>query len=175
LFLAEGVDIPMIAVGSTEGVLDAVEQLPGFEPGHLSAGEKIYIGVRGSYGGVLMVGLATGLIGMSLINPLSLLAGVLVGRRAYREDVATRLNRRRFEAKNIVRKYIDEVIFQVSKVLRDRLRVVQRTGRDHFGAIADEMHRSLSEAVLVAKQTAGNYQEDQKRRAAQLQEHLRQI
>src|SRR5690606_40599441 len=118
-FLAEGVDIPMIAVGSTEGVLDAVEQLPGFEPGKLGAGEKIFIGVRGSYGGVLMVGLATGLIGMALINPLSLLAGILVGRRAYREDMQNRLSRRQQEAKTLVRRYIDEVIFQVGKQLKD--------------------------------------------------------
>ena len=60
---------------------------PELDAGRMGAGEKIYIGVRGSYGGVLMVGLATGLIGLTLINPLSLLAGVLVGRRAYREDM----------------------------------------------------------------------------------------
>src|SRR5690606_19146786 len=156
-FLAEGVDIPMIAVGSTEGVLDAVEQLPGFEPGHLSAGEKIYIGVRGSYGGVLMVGLATGLIGMALINPLSLLAGVLVGRRAYREDMSSRLSRRRLEAKNQVRRYIDEVIFQVGKQLKDRLRLVQRTARDHFGALAEELHTSVSDALSKARESATVY------------------
>jgi len=175
LFLAEEVEIPLIAVGNTDGVLDQVQRLPGFEPGHLSAGEKIYIGVRGSYGGVLMAGLATGLIGLSLINPLSLLAGVLVGRRAYREDAANRLNRRRFEAKNIVRRHVDEVTFQVAKVLRDRLRVVQRTGRDHFGAIADEMHRSLAEATLAAKQGAGARQEDDKKRIAWLRGHIQQL
>ena len=122
-----------------------------------------------------MAGLATGLIGLSLINPLSLLAGVLVGRRAYREDAANRLNRRRFEAKNIVRRHVDEVTFQVAKVLRDRLRVVQRTGRDHFGAIADEMHRSLAEAMLAAKQGAGARQEDDKKRIAWLRGHIQQL
>ena len=39
--------------------------------------------------------------------------------------------RRRMEA-NIVRRYIDEVTFQVGKELRDRMRTVQRTIRDHF-------------------------------------------
>lgn len=175
LFLAEEIEIPAVLVGNTEGIMDPVEGLPGFNTGHLSAGEKIYIGVRGSYGGVLMVGLATGLIGMSLINPLSLLAGVLVGRRAYREDVANRLNRRRFEAKNIVRRHIDEVTFQVAKTLRDRLRVVQRTGRDHFGSIAEELHRSLSEAVLAAKQAAGSFEEDRRRRIGQLQGQIQQL
>ncbi|MGI5951913.1 MAG: dynamin family protein, partial [Brooklawnia sp.] len=175
LFMAEELELPQIAVGSTEGILDPVDELPGFDEGHLSAGEKIYIGVRGSYGGVLMVGLATGLIGLSLINPLSLLAGVLVGRRAYREDMGGRLNRRRFEAKNIVRRYIDEITFQVSKQLKDRLRIVQRTARDHFTSIADEMHRSLAESVLAAKQAAGTYSKESEKRVALLQSQLQQL
>ena len=129
----------------------------GLDAGRLGAGEKIYIGVRGSYGGVLMVGLATGLIGLSLINPLSLLAGVLVGRRAYREDMSTRLSRRQHEAKLLVRRYIDEVIFQVGKQLKDRLRLVQRSARDHFGSMAEELHRSLTEALSASKQAAGTY------------------
>src|SRR6478735_8444041 len=58
-------DIPAIDVGDTQGVLDAVEQMSPLDAGRLGAAEKIYIGVRGSYGGVLMVGLATGLIGLS--------------------------------------------------------------------------------------------------------------
>lgn len=175
LFVEGKLDLPTIAVGATDGVLDPVEALPGFDPGKLSAGEKIYIGVRGSYGGVLMVGLATGLIGLSLINPLSLVAGVLVGRRAYREDMGNRLTRRRFEAKNIVRRYIDEVTFQVAKQLKDRLRIVQRTARDHFGAIADELHRSLAESVLGAKQAAGSFTAQRDKRIAVLQGQLRQL
>jgi hypothetical protein len=167
--------IPTIEVGATEGILDEIDEVPGYSPGQLGAVEKIYIGVRGSYGGVLMVGLATGLIGLSLINPISLLAGVLVGRRAYREDVSARLARRRFEAKNILRRYIDEVTFQVGKQLKDRLRLVQRTCRDHFTAIADQLHRSLSDAVLSAKQSAGTYQEQREKRIAELQLLLKQL
>ncbi len=175
LFLAEERELPVIEVATIDGLLDPVDELPDFEPGQLSATEKIYIGVRGSYGGVLMVGLATGLIGLSLINPLSLLAGVLVGRRAYREDMGNRLMRRRFEAKNIVRRYIDEVTFQVSKQLKDRLRVVQRTARDHFTAIADEVHRSLTDSVIAAKQAAGTYSEERDKRVTLLQSQLRQL
>ena len=175
LFAEEQIELPTIEVAGTEGLLDPVDPLPNFEPGTMSAAEKIYIGVRGSYGGVLMVGLATGLIGLSLINPLSLMAGVLVGRRAYREDSTNRLMRRRFEAKNIVRRYIDEVTFQVAKQLKDRLRIVQRTSRDHFGGIAEELHRSLAEAVLAAKRAAGSYSEERQKRAALLQGQLKQL
>ncbi len=168
-------ELPSIYVGDTQGVLDPVEQVQGLDSGRLGAGEKIYIGVRGSYGGVLMVGLATGLIGMALINPLSLLAGVLVGRRAYREDMNARLSRRQHEAKQHVRRYIDEVVFQVGKQLKDRLRLVQRSARDHFGSMAEELHRSLSDALSVSKQAAGTYSAQREQRVAELVAQLQRL
>ena len=175
LFIEGESEIPAIDVGNTEGVLDPVEPIAGLDSGRMSAGEKIYIGVRGSYGGVLMVGLATGLIGMALINPLSLIAGILVGRRAYREDISARLARRQQEAKLIVRRYIDEVIFQVGKQLKDRLRLVQRTARDHFGSMAEELHRSLSEALNTAKLAAGTYTSSRDGRVIALQADIEQL
>ena len=167
-FLRDDSLIPYIDVGATEGVLDPVEPLQALGEGRMSAAEKIYVGVRGSYGGVLMVGLATSVVGLSLLNPLSLLAGVVVGRKAYREDMASRLARRQAEAKNLVRRHIDDVVFQTGKQLKDRLRIVQRVARDHFGSIADELHRSLSESVLAAKQAAANFSADREGRVAQL-------
>jgi len=172
LFADGEIALPRIAVGDTDGVLDPVEELAGLDPGRLNAAERIYIGVRGSYGGVLMVGLATGLVGLSLVNPFSLLAGVLVGRRAYREDMSARLSRRQHEAKTLVRRYIDDVSFQVGKQLKDRLRFVQRAGRDHFGAIADELHRSLSDALGVAKESAVTYTAQRDARVTQLRSEL---
>ncbi|UNK70077.1 dynamin family protein [Microbacterium sp. H1-D42] len=157
LFSQDQSDIPIHDVSDITGVLDVVDDISGLDAGQLGAAEKMYIGVRGSYGGVLMVGLATSLVGMALINPLSLLAGVLVGRRAYREDMGNRLNRRQQEAKVIVRKYIDEVTFQVGKQLKDRLRLVQRATRDHFGSLAEELHSSLADALLRAKQAATGF------------------
>ncbi|AZS35934.1 Isoniazid-induced protein IniA [Microbacterium lemovicicum] len=174
-FVSGESELPFIDVGDTDGILDPVEHLQGMEEGRLGAAEKIYIGVRGSYGGVLMAGLATSLVGLSLINPLSLLVGVLVGRRAYREDMSSRLSRRQAEAKMLVRRHIEDVVFQVGKQLKDRLRLVQRVSRDHFGAIADQLHRSLSESVLAAKQGATVYASDRDGRIAQLQTQLGRI
>jgi hypothetical protein len=174
-FIAGESAIPLIDVADVTGVLDPVEELQHLDEGRMSAAEKIFIGVRGSYGGVLMVGLATSLIGLSLINPLSLLAGVLVGRRAYREDMSNRLARRQAEAKNLLRRHIEDTVFQVGKQLKDRLRLVQRAARDHFGGIADELHRSLSESVLAAKQAAATYTADRDGRVKELETRLRQI
>ncbi|MFE1665415.1 dynamin family protein [Microbacterium sp. P02] len=174
-FTAGESTIPFIDVGDTDGVLAPVEQLQGMDEGRLGAAEKIYIGVRGSYGGVLMAGLATSLVGLTLINPLSLLVGVLVGRRAYREDMSSRLSRRQAEAKNLARRHIEDVVFQVGKQLKDRLRLVQRVARDHFGAIADQLHRSLADSVLAAKQAATVYASDRDGRIAELRGQLARI
>ncbi|KJL40857.1 MULTISPECIES: dynamin family protein [Microbacterium] len=175
LFLEGEESIPSIDVADAAGVLDPVDAIADLDEGRMSAAEKIFIGVRGSYGGVLMVGLMTGLIGLPLINPLSLLAGVIVGRRAFREDMGNRLARRQAEAKNIVRRYIDEVVFQAGKQLKDRLRLVQRAARDHFGAMADELHRSFTEAVNAAKQAATVESGKREERVKQLRMQLRQI
>ncbi len=174
-FSAQESSLPFIDVGDTQGLLDPIDDIQHLEQGQLGTVEKIYIGVRGSYGGILMTGLATSLVGLSLLNPLSLLVGVLVGRRAYREDMSSRLSRRQMEAKNIVRRHIDEVVFQVGKQLKDRLRLVQRVARDHFGGIADELHRSLSEAVLGAKQAAATYSADRDDRVKSLQHRMQRI
>jgi hypothetical protein len=174
-FIAGEQAIPLIDVADITGVLDPVEELQHLDEGRMGAAEKVFIGVRGSYGGVLMVGLATSLIGLSLINPLSLLAGVLVGRRAYKEDMSNRLSRRQAEAKNLLRRHIEDTVFQTGKQLKDRLRLVQRAARDHFGSIADELHRSLSESVLAAKQAAAMYTADRDGRVKELEARLRQI
>jgi predicted pyridoxine 5'-phosphate oxidase superfamily flavin-nucleotide-binding protein len=86
-----------------------------------------------------------------------------------------RLTRRQIEAKNLLRRHIEDVVFQVGKQLKDRLRLVQRASRDHFGAIADELHRSLAESVLAAKQAAATYTADRDGRVKELEARMRQI
>jgi hypothetical protein len=137
--------------------------------------QKFYIGLKGSYGGVLMVGIITGIIGMSLINPLSLAAGAVIGRKAYKDDAEARLLRRRNEAKMLIRRQVDEIIFQVGKQLRDRLRIVQRTTRDHFTAIADEHHRSLADSVLAAQKAATMYATERDKRVTALRKDLERV
>lgn len=171
-FSLEESTLPFIDVSDTDGVLDPVDDVQGMDAGRLGATEKIYIGLRGSYSGVLMAGLAMSFLGMTLLNPVSLLVGVLVGRRAYREDKTARLSRRQAEAKNLARRHIDDVVFQVGKQLKDRLRFVQRVARDHFGGVADQLHRSLSESVLAAKQAAATFESDRNGRVIELKQQL---
>ena len=131
---------------------------------NLNPAQKFLIGLRGSYGGVLMFGLITGLAGLAVINPISVGAGLLLGTKAYREDAQQRLARRRHEAKMLVRQYVDEVTFQCGKRLRDRLRHVQRTVREYYIAVAEDLTASLDRSVEDAKRAASASASERKSR-----------
>lgn len=174
-FSDDGIPLPRLAVGDTDGVLNPVPPVPVLDPGTVGPASKFLIGLRGSYGGVLMFGLLTGLAGMALINPISVGAGVLMGGKAYREDREARLKRRQAEAKTLVRRQAEDVVFQVGKQLRDRLRFVQRELRDHFTDIADEHHRSLAESVLAAQRAASAFASEREQRIARIKAELRGV
>jgi hypothetical protein len=174
-FTEDEVALPIINVDDTRDVLDTVGDVATLDSGRLGAMQKFYIGLKGSYGGVLMVGIITGIVGMSIINPLSLAAGAVIGRKAYKDDTEARLQRRRSEAKGLIRRQIDEIIFQVGKQLRDRLRIVQRTTRDHFTTIADEHHRSLADSVLAAQKAATMYATERDNRVTALRRDLERV
>jgi hypothetical protein len=174
-FTAEEVQLPVMHVSHSADALDPVDTMPGMDAGRVNPVQKVLIGMRGSYGGVLMFGLLTGIFGMALINPLSLSAGVLLGRKAYREDKEGRLKRRQGEAKALVRRQLDDVTFQVGKQLKDRLRLVQRSIRDHFTEIADEHHRSLAESVDAAQKAANTYALEKDARIKAIKAELKKV
>ncbi|MBT2565401.1 dynamin family protein [Arthrobacter sp. ISL-85] len=174
-FAADEVSLPLLHVSDSGDALDPVDQMPDLDPGRVNPIQKVLIGMRGSYGGVLMFGLLTGIFGMALINPLSVGAGLLLGRKAYREDKETRLKRRQGEAKALVRRQLDDVTFQVGKQLKDRLRLVQRTIRDHFTEIADEYHRSLSDSVAAAQKAANSYTQEREGRIRDIRAELKKV
>jgi hypothetical protein len=174
-FSEDEVALPALKVSDTGGVLDPVADIQEMEDGRLGPMQKVLIGMRGSYGGVLMFGLLTGLFGMALINPLSVGAGLMLGRKAYREDKEARLKQRQAEAKVLVRKHVDDVVFQVGKQLKDRLRLVQRATRDHFTEIAEEHHRSLAESVAAAQKAAATYAAERDMRTKEIRNRLKAV
>lgn len=168
--------VPDLALsGGTEGILRSISGLELVKSGRLSFGQKIFIGMKGSYGGILMFGLMTSLAGMALVNPLSVAAGLLMGGFAYRQDSAQRLERRRNEAKVSVRRLVDEAIFQVGKESRDRMSRIKRVLRDHFTSVAEDLKRSLQESVRVARDGAALPEDERARRAIVLSRELDEI
>lgn len=172
---AAGDVMPLGQVSDTTGVLDRVPTMAQPDMHTVQLPQKILIGMRGSYGGVLMFGLLTGIAGMALINPISIGAGVLLGSKAYLEDRDTRLSRRRNDAKNTVRRRIDDVQFQVLKVMKDRLRLTQRAMRDHYTEVAEQLGRSLGESISSAKASAQQTAAERDQRVAQLKKSLADV
>jgi hypothetical protein len=174
-FAEDEVTLPVLHVSDTGDALDPVDDMPALDNGRVNPMQKVLIGMRGSYGGVLMFGLLTGIFGMALINPLSVGAGLLLGRKAYREDKEARLKRRQAEAKALVRRQLDDVTFQVGKQLKDRLRLVQRSTRDHFTEIADVHHRSLADSVAAAQKAATTYALEKEVRIREIKAELKKV
>ncbi len=147
--------LPPVTVGAspdgTAYAADPVGMLAA--PDHEKFGftQSLMIGMRGSYGGVLMIGMMTTIAGMALLNPFSVGAGLLLGSKTLVDERKRALRRRQGEAKQAVRRHVDDVIFQAGKNSRDMLREVQRTLRDHFTTTAEELERSLSATADAAR------------------------
>lgn len=77
-------------MGTDFGRLKALGRM---ESKPLRRGHKMIIGMRGSYGGVVMIGMLSSVVGLGLFNPLSVGAGLILGRMAYKEDKQNRLLR----------------------------------------------------------------------------------
>ncbi|OXM58646.1 isoniazid inducible protein IniA [Amycolatopsis thailandensis] len=107
-------------------------------------GQKLFTGLRGSYGGVLMFGLVTSLAGLPLINPVSLGAGVAFATKSVRDEGGMRLQRRQALAKAAAQRHVDDVFIRFSKEIKDEVRQVQRRLRDHFTALSDQLAEDLT-------------------------------
>ncbi|ORL28691.1 dynamin family protein [Prescottella equi] len=166
------VELPHLDVGDLDSVLDPVAELSDLESGRIGIAQKVLVGMRGSYGGVLMFGLITTLMGMTLLNPISVGAGVLLGTKAYRDDRETRVVKRRADAKVAIRRFTDDVSFQVGKESKDRLRLIQRLLRDHFTAIAEQTLRSLGDSLRAAQEAAKVESTGRTRRAGEVEQQM---
>lgn len=165
--------LPNLDLGDLDNVLEPVSSLAELESGRVGITQKVLVGMRGSYGGVLMFGLITTFVGLSLLNPISIGAGVLLGTKAYKEDKENRVKARRSEAKMAIRRFTDDVSFQVGKESKDRLRQIQRVLRDHFSSIAEQTLRSLNESLRSAQEAAAADNSDRAARIDRLENDLR--
>lgn len=175
-FAAAGaVALPDLDLGDLDDVLDPVASLADLETGKTGITQKVLVGMRGSYGGVLMFGLITTFVGLSLLNPISIGAGVLLGTKAYKEDKENRVKARRGEAKMAIRRFTDDVSFQVGKESKDRLRAIQRVLRDHFTSIAEQTLRSLNDSLRAAQEAANVESTERATRTAQLDREMKVV
>ncbi|KZB80153.1 dynamin family protein [Amycolatopsis regifaucium] len=132
-------DLPLTGSG-----VDSIPEVGAPKIERFKIGQKLFTGLRGSYGGVLMFGLVTSLAGLPLINPVSLGAGVAFATKSVRDEGGMRLQRRQALAKAAAQRHVDDVFIRFSKEIKDEIRQVQRRLRDHFAALSDELAEELT-------------------------------
>ncbi|BCJ50608.1 isoniazid inducible gene protein IniA [Actinoplanes sp. NBRC 14428] len=134
--------------------------------------QKLFTGLRGSYGGILMVGLATSMAGMSLINPISIGGGALFGSRTVREEGKSLLKRRQAAAKLAVQRHIDQIFIGLAKDAKDSVRRMQRTLRDHYSGVTEDIHEAIIESLRSAKAAADRELAARAQRARRIEQEL---
>ncbi|MFC4002678.1 dynamin family protein [Prauserella oleivorans] len=115
-------------------------------------GQKLFVGMRGSYSGLLMFGLATTLAGMPLINPISIGAGAAFGAKSVFEERGSRLKRRQSAAKTAATRHVDDFFLAYGKQSKDTVRQIHRELRDRCAAVADELRAEITDTAKRIKQ-----------------------
>jgi replication fork clamp-binding protein CrfC len=168
----ESVKMPDISARDMGAGFAEFKSLANLEAKPIKAGDRAVSGLRGSFGGVLMFGMLTSFAGLGMLNPLSLGAGALLGRKAYKEEMDNRMARIRNDAKMNVRRFVDDVQFVVSKESRDRLKGIQRQLRDHYRGVANQTTRSLNESLQATLAAAKLEENERNTRIRELERQL---
>lgn len=167
--------LPELRFDQSQNMAAKVDALVEPESEGFGVGQKLITGMRGGYGGMLMIGMATTLAGLALLNPISISAGLMFGTKTVRDERKRMLQRRQAEAKQAVRKHIDEVTFQVGKDSRDMLRNTQRQLRDHYSSLAEEVSTSIASSVLAAQNAVNTTTSERESRIRDLRAELARI
>ena len=153
--LAGGELLDDLDIHNPTGVLARVGVDTDVDLTHMTIGGQGLSVLRGSYSGILMFGMLGGMVAAAApLLPFAPVVGLLMGRKSLKDEKVRQLNQRRVQARNTVRRYCDEVSFQVNKDSRDTLRRIQRQLRDHYSGRAEELHTSTAEALRAANDAA---------------------
>ncbi|MDT7583192.1 MAG: hypothetical protein QOE32_742 [Pseudonocardiales bacterium] len=170
-----GVALPDVRVNNPDEALRQIKPMPPLESSRGGVVARAVNSLRGSYGGVLMVGVLTSLAGMVLINVWSVAAGVLLGVFTFWEDAKNSKERGKAEARMAVSKLTDEANFRVGDDLRTQLRAVHRTLRDHFTVINDQRLRAAADTARTAADAAQHNGGQRNARLSELQNNLAEL
>ncbi len=140
-----------------------------------SVGQKLFVGMRGSYSGLLMFGLATTVAGMPLINPISLGAGVAFGLKSVFEERGTRLKRRQTVAKTAAHRHVDDFYLACNKESRDTARRLQRMLRDRYTRYAEQRRAEITLAAKDLKKAVDSETTEKGRRTREISAALESL
>jgi hypothetical protein len=156
--------MPAVASGETidpAALWSAKDRTPNVDvPGTTATALEV---IRGSYGGILMLGMVANLAALPLLGPLSLGAGVVFGGKQIAEVRKRRLEQRRQEARRSVRGYLDAMQLELATSSRQAIQEVQRDLRGVFTDRVEEL-RAAGDAELKAMRRSAEADEATRRR-----------
>jgi hypothetical protein len=134
-----------------------------------------FTAARVTYGGFYMLGAVGALFNVALAAPLGLLAGMTLGRRLVKQERERQVQHRRMQAKQELRRYVDDVTFHVGRDSREAVRRTQRFLRDEFAARAQAVERSAATTAAAVRRTAALPGDERARRAEALAAQRREL
>jgi dynamin family protein len=134
-----------------------------------------FTAARVTYGGFYMLGAVGALFSVALAAPLGLLAGMTLGRRMIKSERERQVLQRRLQAKQELRRYVDDVGFHVGRDCREAVRRTQRFLRDEFATRAQAIERSAAATAAAVRELAELPPEQRRERAAALAEQRRRL
>jgi hypothetical protein len=151
------------------GALAAVEgPKVEFERSSMSRFLGAFTAARLAVGGLVIAGAVGALLDMTLLGPIGGAVGLIAGRKLVGMERERQVEHRRQQARQELRRYVDEVSFVVGKDSRDAVRRAQRYLRDEFAARAALSERSSARALEVVREAAAVP-------AAQVPERVREL
>jgi hypothetical protein len=131
--------------------------------------------LRNAYSGFAMFGMLGQLAGLGATGPLGLGFALLLGGTGFQSERQRQLELRRQQARSAVRQVVDEFSLRVGKDLRDAIRRMQRELRDGYAARAEEVQRSVSEALAAAQGAVAQDQTEAERERQRIAADLRAV
>jgi hypothetical protein len=129
-------------------------------------------GIRGIQSGMYMFSsigswLPTAAGALLIANPVMIGAGALFGSMQLMDERKKKLTMRRQSARQQVRKFLDDVQFQVGNEIATMVREGQRELRDEFTDRLGELQRTYTETAQRAQADMQRSQQDRQTRAAE--------
>jgi hypothetical protein len=134
-----------------------------------------FTAARVTYGGFYMLGAVGALFNVAVAAPLGLLAGMTLGRRLVRAERERQVQHRRAQAKQELRRYVDDVTFHIGRDSREAVRRTQRFLRDEFAGRAMAVERSAVSAAEAVREIAALPEDRRRERAAELASQRRRL
>ncbi len=141
-------------------------------PGVLGSGVTA---LRGSIGGFVMVGIIGTAVSITPAAWVAPVVAALIGRKTRKDEAQRALEKRQREAKQVLRKYVDEAQFVAAKDARDAVRHVNRQLRECYLERAEEVKRSTNETLAAAKTAMQADAAERTQRGAQIERILAQL